>query len=358
MLRTTLILLLLFTSPAHAGFLKRLDTPIEITGLTHDGTWRNVDLTSFLTNSNVGAVVIKIHTQASGNKLAGVAPYAQGTNSWRSAGTANMFNMGMVIPLDSQDRIDYYSQTVNSLNNNFYIVGEILKDDDIVWFATPINTAETASVWTDNTVISTSQDSAAAAIVNVVTIGAGSFGLRPNGSNYSFYAANSVGDKWGAIVGVDKNNIFEQMTTAVANSQFFIMGYIRRQSNWVANPNPSEIGATGLTLGAFNDVALLRNAGKAKSAWLNFNTGTKGGGTGYIRNDGSTEAADNIVTGGTLGYPLSMKDFYKSIFEYLPIDSGGGTTPNVYAVFGYESYPNIVLDGNTMSINAEKVVIK
>lgn len=222
----------------------------EITGLTHDSTFNDADLSSYISSSAVG-VIIEIVNSGTVSYLGRVRCNGS-TDDITTAANIDVDSYTVVIAkCDASQVVEIYSE--NSVLK-YYVTGELGAGAILKTNLVNKSTSTTGSwVEVDITADLEAGDSGnveAAIVTSVGTLNADKeFNVRKKGSTDDYIDDSHGIMSW--IVGVDSSDIFEQQISQAAQD-CYLVGYIKTDSGLTMKTNYVE--KTSLTNDAWTDL--------------------------------------------------------------------------------------------------------
>lgn len=320
---------------------------VEITGLTHDNVYNDVDLTSYL---DAGAVGVTIEVVNTGATLRDVRIRKNGSASDLRNDVAAANYRFIMVGLDVNDVIEIKSP---SSDLTFYIVAQFNTGAVLFTDVVDKSTATTGS-WVDVDCTSDfgadagSVEAAIFAFSSVGNVKNASFGagVRKNGSTDTYESLlGNTGFLFYGIIGVDSGDIFEQYIDS-ANYDLKLCGYIKTSSGVTMITNP--VAETASTTSAWTDLDVTaRTSASTTGAIVRVGDATSGTDTTLtlrVRGNGSTLSETNSGLGSPgqlysvipvdadeiLEYYYTETSKHLSIVGY--IEGGGGTTTSTTTI--------------------------
>lgn len=303
---------------------------VEITGLTHDSTFHDVDLSSFVDDDTEG-VIIEIVNTSNTNYEAQIRCNGSTDNLVNNMRSEWRAYTHLAVKIDASNIIEISSQ--NSALK-YYVVAK-LKTGTVLntnWVDKSIGTTD---VWTDVDItanVGADAGDVEAAILSISSAFGTSdegVGVRRNGSTdtyENFQAGATNSGYYMAIVGVDDSNIFEHFVENV-NYSCYLVGYIKKNVGYTAVTDPSSQTAT--TTSSWTDLDLTAaTSADAVGAILRFGNTDGSRGDYRLRENGSTtpETPSRVYSWLELAVGFDAGQ----VIEYYTSDS-----TNELAVVGY-----------------------
>ncbi len=279
--------------------------PVEITGITHDNNWNDIDLTSFLSTSGRSGIMIEI-LNISGNTTYDWGVRANGGTGTLAGDMVHTAHSYAYVPLDGNDIIELKSENSNL---KFYIIAEC--DSDVVWKSNPIEyTPSGASSWVDVDITANVEAGDQGNIVGAIIALKNTSdknrvaGLRKNGSTFNVTVNIGVTGAAGMglsywIVGVDSSDIFEVNVADTTDVHAWLVGYIKTGVTFITNPADEGVS----TLDAWTDLDITSATSiDAIGAWIGIiseGAMTDSLGVGAIRKNGSALSETNRKMAGS-----------------------------------------------------------
>jgi len=256
----------------------------EITGLTHNNVFNDVDLSSLVSSSAVGVIVEILNSGAQ----ASYRPYIRcngSTDAITSNATivADEYNI-RIVKCDADKKIEIQSPHSDF---KYYLTGE-LGSGAVLKTNLVDKTTGATEEWVDIDITSDLETGDSGDVEAVIVTSNNtsstekSYSIRKNGSTDSLTTYTLVINSW--ISGVDSNDVFEQYR-GHANVNAYMVGYIKKSSGLTMKTNYTA--KTCSTNNSWTDMDITSDtASNANGAILVINSAS--GELKYTRENGST----------------------------------------------------------------------
>jgi len=345
---------------------------VEITGLTHDGVWRNsADLSGFLQNPSATGVILRIQNEDGSARIGGAFGILGGGVEWLHSmasfgGCYNLVHFQLDGAAATGLRQIRYNLAV--ANVTVYIVGEL--HAGIAWQPYGITVNPDAwgdnNTWLDRTVTVLGDDAVGdveavlLSFTAVDTLADGQIGLRAKGSTYlddEKYGLtfNEAAIGWQAVK-VDSNGEYQIYCTAkedpfTQGTLIKELGYIRKGAGYTAilNPINEDPGEGSFPAGSTVSLADLvpESCRVAVMAW-GMTAPVAIAGTRQV---GSANGGFVLNEDASLGCEVRRLTLLEKEFEFVNTQAA-----KKLFVLGYESYEPVE-NAATVTIDSEVDVV-